>query len=109
MGYKESFECRRTWFKSHGDGTYTAYMVEYQPRCEVQPWYAGGGTFSLGQFDDADVEWCISRRFPVEDRREIGEDMLARALFMDHWEIFNLESFDTEEEAAEWLRKEMRK
>lgn len=102
--YEVRQEKRRVWFRSNEDGTYTAWMYEWSPWHKGEPWLAGGGTFSLNEFTEADIKWCKRSNFGVENPRNVTEEELAKALFMDNWSMFDLFPFKCEADALKWVQ-----
>lgn len=100
------------WQRKVGD-TYEMYQTMKAPDYVEHPfWYAGGGTFRLSDYED-DIDFDI-KQFGYEDVAEIEriygdhwERIVAECVFECNWADFDLESFDTEEEAIEYVNNLM--
>ena len=97
-----SEEHTHLWARHVECTVYEMWMVEFVPT-DGPSWFAGGGTFDVSVYDADSVEW--SRR--VFREITITDEMVAIQLFKDNWADFPLESFDSEQEAINWIKEQM--
>ena len=99
------------WLRG-GNGTYEMYQIVDMLTMK-HPYFAGGGRFSLSDYED-DIDHCL-KTFGYEGvddvKRIYGNDweqIVAECVFECNWADFDLESFDTEEEALAYVNKLMK-
>lgn len=91
------------WQRKVGD-TYEMYQVQPPlPYADNKYWFAGGGTFKLTDYSEDDIEWTL-KTFGYEPG-EASEAVTAECLFECNFADFDIESFDTEAEAIEYVNK----
>lgn len=97
---------KHKWMRDNGDGTYTMWMVAYQPNM-AESWFCGGGTFSLGDYPDDEREHAMRcHGLDYTDERPSDYEV-AQCVFECNWADFDLESFFTEAEAVAWVTGQM--
>ena len=81
---------------------YEMYQVAPYPYyVEHGGWCAGGGTFSISDFNNEEIDFTLGLYGYKRDG--ISNDLLAECLFECNWADFPLESFDTEAEAVAFV------
>ena len=95
------------WQRKIGD-TYEMYQVVWQDVVKY-PYFAGGGTFKLADYDEDDIDWDV-REYGYDGvegvKKECGEDwegIVAECVFECQFADFDLESFDTADEAIRFV------
>lgn len=100
------------WLRECGDH-YEIYQVEYVGYLEEKRWFAGGGTLYLNDFEPDEIEFEVQSfgYDGVADVKRIygehWERIVAECVFECNWADYDLESFDTLEEALEFVNKLM--
>lgn len=96
------------------DDDYEMYQIMKAPEyVEREFWFAGGGRFSLSDYDSEDHEWAL-HSFGYEDMAEVeriygdhAERVLAECLFECNWADFDIYSFGTLADAEAYCNKMM--
>lgn len=97
MDWKYNEKHTYVWMRRNGDG-FEAYKIDYWHGNKF-PWFAGGGTFSLDDYDKQ--SHGLNPELPYDDWR------IAECLFDRQWANFDLESFETMDEAVKFVRSLM--
>ena len=94
--------------RDNEDGTYTMFkaVLEYQ-NGPAPCWFVGGGTFSLSDYPQYEIDWAIESHGLDHLSFEPDEYMVAQALFDNCLADFDLECFGTQREALAYMRKLM--
>ena len=99
------------WQRKVGD-VYEMYQI-VDMAVDKCPYFAGGGTFEISDFDQDDIDHALriygymTMENLNEEYGDASESILAEILFECNWADWDLESFDTEEEALEFVYKKM--
>lgn len=109
----DDYQWQRTVDDYYVDDTYEMYQIQKAPEyAEREFWFAGGGEFKLEWYDD-DIDYDIND-FGYESVAEIKriygdhwERIVAECVFECNWADFDIESFDTLEEAQAYVNKLM--
>ena len=109
----DDYQWLRTVDTFYVDDTYEMYQIQKAPEyVEREFWYAGGGEFSLADYKD-DIDYDINV-FGYESVAEIKriygdhwERIVAECVFECNWADFDLECFDTLDEAQAYVNKLM--
>ena len=95
------------------DGGYEMYQVLPVADLETCPYFAGGGTFSISDYDDEDAAHAL-RVFGYESMDEVeriygdhAERTLAECLFECNFADWDLVSFGTFDAALDYINKLM--
>ena len=106
MRFETNSEHKYTWSRELGDGRYEMWMVIQHHHSGEGPsdWYAGGGTFSLDDYDEKERRWAIESHALDHMVREPTDYEVAQALFENCFADFPLESFDAEHKAFDYIR-----
>ena len=94
------------WQRKNGryGSEYEMYEAVFHP--EPRKWFVGGGTFSIYDWPLEYREFAASIRGTRLDG--MRTDVLAEWLFEDNFADWDLECFDTEDEAVAYLDKLMK-
>jgi len=100
------------WQRKVGD-VYEMYQIMKAPEwVERELWYAGGGEFELSDYEDDILDNV--QQFGYDDLADVKriygdhwERIVAECVFECNWADFEVESFDTLEEAQAYVNKLM--
>lgn len=107
----DDYQWQRTVDNYYVDDTYEMYQIVKAPEyVEREFWFAGGGEFRLSEYKDDIIDNIRQYGYvDVADVKSIygnrWEDIVAECVFECNWADFDLESFDTLEEAQAYVNK----
>lgn len=95
------------------DGIYEIYQAEHVGYVDEKRWFAGGGYLNLADFGPDDIDFEV-RQFGydgIDDVKRIYGDhwerIVAECVFECQWADYDLESYDTLEEALAFVNELM--